>query len=122
MRFVVVGGGVSGVCCAEELCRLCPDASITLVSADRVLKGVSVVARLSRCLEELALVERRLNDLPWPNLRLVQGVAAGLDAEGQVGACLRAVRCKGVRVGRHVAGCWLGFTGRGSHAAGGGSR
>jgi hypothetical protein len=86
------------------------------------MQGVSVVARLSRCLEELALVERRLNDLPWPNLRLVQGVAAGLDAEGQVGACLRAVRCKGVRVGRHVAGCWLGFTGRGSHAAGGGSR
>lgn len=38
MRYVVVGGGVAGVCCAEELCRLCPEASVTLVSADRVLK------------------------------------------------------------------------------------
>lgn len=40
-RFVVVGGGVAGVCCAEELCRLCPDAAVTLVSADRVLKARS---------------------------------------------------------------------------------
>lgn len=36
------------------------------------LQGVSVVARLSRNLEELALVERRLDELPYPNLRLVQ--------------------------------------------------
>jgi glycine/D-amino acid oxidase-like deaminating enzyme len=38
MRHVVVGGGVAGVCCAEELSRLCPRDSIVLVSADRVLK------------------------------------------------------------------------------------
>ena len=148
MRFVVVGGGVAGVCCAEELCRLRPDDSVTLVSASRVLKasgavlllvvlipvvqatfqrlprrdlaagrqiltifaapqlhgqrhgvlhrrspsptplaplqGVSVVARLSRNLEELALVERRLDELPWPNLTLVQ--ARGRRAGMGVGA------------------------------------
>ncbi|PRW57580.1 pyridine nucleotide-disulfide oxidoreductase domain-containing 1 [Chlorella sorokiniana] len=83
MRFVVVGGGVAGVCCAEELCRLRPQDEVTLVSASRVLKGVSVVARLSRNLEELALVERRLDELPYSNLRLVQDVAAGIDTEGQ---------------------------------------
>lgn len=83
MRFVVVGGGVAGVCCAEELCRVRPQDSVTLVAADRVLKGVSVVVRLSRTLEELALVERRLDELPWPNLQMVQGVAAGIDAEGK---------------------------------------
>lgn len=38
MRHVIVGGGVAGVCCAEELCRLCPEDQVTLVSADRVLK------------------------------------------------------------------------------------
>lgn len=37
-KYVVVGGGVAGVCCAEELCRLCPNDSVTLVSADTVLK------------------------------------------------------------------------------------
>lgn len=39
MRYVVVGGGVAGVCCVEELCRLCPDDSVVLVSAAKVLKA-----------------------------------------------------------------------------------
>ena len=38
MRFVIVGGGVSAVCCAEELCLYRPDDAVVLVSADRVLK------------------------------------------------------------------------------------
>lgn len=38
VHYVVVGGGVAGVCTAEELCRLCPADCISLVSADRVLK------------------------------------------------------------------------------------
>ena len=37
-RYVVVGGGVAGVCCAEQLCRLRPDAHVVLVSASEVLK------------------------------------------------------------------------------------
>ena len=38
MKYVVVGGGIAGVCCAEELCRLAPDDQITLLSSDTVLK------------------------------------------------------------------------------------
>ena len=38
MKYAIVGGGVAGVCCAEELCRLCPDDQIILISADRTLK------------------------------------------------------------------------------------
>ena len=38
MKIVVIGGGVAGVCCAEELCRLRPQDSVALVSASRVLK------------------------------------------------------------------------------------
>jgi protoporphyrinogen oxidase len=38
MKFVVIGGGIAGVCCAEELCRLNPHKHITLISADSVLK------------------------------------------------------------------------------------
>ena len=34
----MVGGGIAGVCCAEELCRLAPDDQITLLSSDTVLK------------------------------------------------------------------------------------
>ena len=38
MRCVVVGGGIAGVCCAEELCRLRPEFDVVLVSEDRTLK------------------------------------------------------------------------------------
>ena len=40
MRHVVIGGGVAGVSCAEELCRLVPQDTVTLVAADKVLKVV----------------------------------------------------------------------------------
>jgi NADPH-dependent 2,4-dienoyl-CoA reductase/sulfur reductase-like enzyme len=43
-RFVVVGGGVAGISCAEELARLDPTASIVLLSASRSVKGVRVLA------------------------------------------------------------------------------
>ena len=37
-RLVVVGGGIAGVCCAEELCRLCPEDTVILISASGTLK------------------------------------------------------------------------------------
>ena len=38
MRYVVLGGGIAGVCCAEELCKLCPEDNIVLLSNDKTLK------------------------------------------------------------------------------------
>lgn len=40
MRFVVVGGGIAGICCTEELCRLAakPTDEVVLVSASSTLK------------------------------------------------------------------------------------
>lgn len=49
VRYVVVGGGVAGVCCAEELCQLCSEDSVTLVSLDRVLKVTAVVTPAPPC-------------------------------------------------------------------------
>ena len=34
----MVGGGVAGVCCAEEVCRIQPDAFVTLITPDQALK------------------------------------------------------------------------------------
>ncbi len=42
-RLVVVGGGIAGVCCAEELCKLCADDPVLLVSASSTIK-VDLVA------------------------------------------------------------------------------
>jgi hypothetical protein len=38
VNYVVIGGGIAAVCCAEELCRTCPDDSVTLVAGTRILK------------------------------------------------------------------------------------
>ncbi len=43
-KLVVLGGGVAGVCCAQELCRLRPQAAVTLISADATVKAGSFAA------------------------------------------------------------------------------
>jgi heterodisulfide reductase subunit A-like polyferredoxin len=40
MPYVVLGGGVAGVACAQELCRVAPAADVVLVSASATVKGV----------------------------------------------------------------------------------
>lgn len=40
-NYVVVGGGVAGVCCAEEICRLQPEAAVIIVTLSDVLKASS---------------------------------------------------------------------------------
>lgn len=39
MRYLVIGGGIAGVCCTEELCRFSDTSdSVTLITARSVLK------------------------------------------------------------------------------------
>lgn len=54
--FVVVGGGIAGVSCAQELARVLPeDKSIAILSATDVLKAV----RCSHSSEHGACMNRR---------------------------------------------------------------
>ncbi len=36
-KMIVVGGGIAGVCCAQELARLAPDKKIVLITASKTL-------------------------------------------------------------------------------------
>ena len=39
MKYVVIGGGIAGTCCTEELCRVVgPNDNVVLISAAPVLK------------------------------------------------------------------------------------
>ena len=49
LRCVVVGGGIAGVCCAEELCRLRPEYDVTLVAEDHTLKVSRAAKLLQSC-------------------------------------------------------------------------
>ena len=55
--FVVVGGGIAGVTCAETLSALCPDEQITLISASSLIKTVTNFNQVS----ELAIICLTLN-------------------------------------------------------------
>ena len=63
-QFVVVGAGVAGVCCAEEVCRLQRDASVTLITPDGALKASTtntVVIYITRRTLELTMSFRVLD-------------------------------------------------------------
>ncbi len=92
LRCVVVGGGIAGVCCAEELCRLRPEYDVMLVAEDHTLKVSRAASQLqsrggclSKCLgcQERAhcqaLLLTRLSDaqqrLPDCSSAAPQGVA-----------------------------------------------
>lgn len=65
MKHVVIGGGIAGVCCVEELCRLQPSHEVTLISSSTVLK---VIVAQRRNTQTAAAAK-----LSWPYLP-AQGV------------------------------------------------
>uniref|UniRef100_A0A061SEJ5 Pyridine nucleotide-disulfide oxidoreductase domain-containing protein 1 n=1 Tax=Tetraselmis sp. GSL018 TaxID=582737 RepID=A0A061SEJ5_9CHLO len=85
-QYVVVGGGVAGVCCAEELSRLLPSAAVCLVSSSPSLKGVETVVRVSQHAEELRVVERQLASLEktWPNLSVLPKAVTAFDLHNKL--------------------------------------
>ena len=78
-RRVVVGAGVAGTCCVEELCRLRPDDAVTLVTLGDAVKSVRNVERVTRNVEVLDVVERPSTALAYPNLTIVRAAATGID-------------------------------------------
>lgn len=56
--FVVVGGGIAGVSCAEALAVLSPDASVLLVSASPLIKAATNVQPLTKYLVRFDVEEQ----------------------------------------------------------------
>ncbi|KXZ56771.1 hypothetical protein GPECTOR_1g695 [Gonium pectorale] len=110
MRYVVLGGGIAGVCCALELVRCLrreqqqqqqrPDSGdaassqpspspghVVLVSSSSLIKGVREVARLSRLVEEIEVVESPLSSVAEGSgglLSVRQATATRLDTQHRV--------------------------------------
>ncbi|XP_022673448.1 pyridine nucleotide-disulfide oxidoreductase domain-containing protein 1-like [Varroa destructor] len=71
--FAVVGGGIAGVTCAQQLCLFNPGKCVTLVSASPVLKVVADIAKITKNIEELSVTEAAGSDLEsqYPNLKVI---------------------------------------------------
>ncbi|KAL4232913.1 Pyridine nucleotide-disulfide oxidoreductase domain-containing protein 1 [Mactra antiquata] len=57
-KYVVIGGGIAGVTCAETLSLLEPDSKILLVTASKLIKAVSNYQKVSRTLEMFDVEEK----------------------------------------------------------------
>ena len=83
-KFVVIGGGIAGVCCAEELCQLCPEDMVTLITASDVVKAVTNWKQVGKVMETFDVQERCI--AVWKqkpsNLNIVRATVSSMNATG----------------------------------------
>ena len=75
--YVVLGGGIAGVSCAQTLRLLAPDAaSIVLVTATEVVKAVTELTQLTKLLSSFSVIERNVQEWRDENtgVQLLQGL------------------------------------------------
>lgn len=84
--FVVVGGGIAGVSCTQQLAQLCPTDSILLVTASPIVKTATNIVKVCRVMESFEVEERLLTYLEKQhhNVRVLQDVLVSLDADSRV--------------------------------------
>jgi hypothetical protein len=94
---LIIGGGISGVCCAEELLRLTSRADdsdpnpchnkirIILISASETLKEVKSIMKITNSLEEIAVFERKSDyfKMTYPELEIIEDLVVSLDPKTQ---------------------------------------
>ncbi|KAF6213834.1 hypothetical protein GE061_011556 [Apolygus lucorum] len=81
--FVIVGGGIAGVSCAEGISFLAPDESIIIISASPMVKKVTNIRNLTKMLSEFSVEERSSNQVfeEFPNVIILHDTVVGLDHE-----------------------------------------
>lgn len=82
-RFVVVGGGIAGVTCAQRLATEFPSENILLVTASPVIKAILNFRQVSRTLEEFDVEEQASSVLEgrYPNIKVIQSGVKQLKSE-----------------------------------------
>ena len=80
--YLVLGGGIAGVSCAEFLAFLAPDSSIVLVTATSMVKAVTDINQMTKLLTNFNVVERDM--MEWQEehagVKVIQGNVSNLDA------------------------------------------
>lgn len=84
--YVIVGGGIAGMSCVEQIAIFDPDASMILVSASPLIKTVTSVTPLTKMLIEFSVEEKSYNDISsiYPSLSVVIDTASGINSSDHV--------------------------------------
>ncbi|CAL8242121.1 unnamed protein product [Merluccius merluccius] len=79
-KFVVVGGGIAGVTCVEQLSSEFPSADVALITAASHIKAVANFKKVSHTLEEFDVEERPSSTLQekFPNITVIQSAVRSL--------------------------------------------
>uniref|UniRef100_A0A3B3ZKP6 Pyridine nucleotide-disulfide oxidoreductase domain-containing protein 1 n=1 Tax=Periophthalmus magnuspinnatus TaxID=409849 RepID=A0A3B3ZKP6_9GOBI len=82
-KFVVVGGGIAGVTCVEQLASQFPSADLALITAGPHIKAVTNFKQVSKTLEEFSVEERpfTLLEEKYSNLTFILSAVKALDAK-----------------------------------------
>ena len=82
--FVVVGGGIAGVSCVEQLSQICAKETITFITARDVVKAAHNLKTYGRTLEEFDVKEQSANSVfnHCPNVVIVQSQVVAFNSEG----------------------------------------
>uniref|UniRef100_A0AAX7UF49 Pyridine nucleotide-disulfide oxidoreductase domain-containing protein 1 n=1 Tax=Astatotilapia calliptera TaxID=8154 RepID=A0AAX7UF49_ASTCA len=106
-QFVVVGGGIAGVTCVEQLSSQIPSADVALITAGPHIKAVTNYKQVSRTLEEFDVEEQPSSVLEekFPNLTIIHSAVKSLHtkshcvetADGRVFGYKKLCICSGAR-------------------------
>uniref|UniRef100_A0A8C3AVZ1 Pyridine nucleotide-disulfide oxidoreductase domain-containing protein 1 n=1 Tax=Cyclopterus lumpus TaxID=8103 RepID=A0A8C3AVZ1_CYCLU len=79
-RFMIVGGGIAGVTCVEQLSSQIPSADVALITAGPHIKAVTNYKQVSKTLEEFDVEERPSSVLAekFPNLTIIHSAVKSL--------------------------------------------
>ncbi|XP_060929164.1 pyridine nucleotide-disulfide oxidoreductase domain-containing protein 1 [Limanda limanda] len=82
-QFVIVGGGIAGVTCVEQLSSQIPSAEVALITAGPQIKAVTNFKQVSQTLEEFDVEERPSSVLEekFPNLTVIQSAVKSLHTQ-----------------------------------------
>lgn len=85
-EFVIVGGGIAGVTCVEQLSSQIPSAEVALITAGPHIKAVTNYKQVSRTLEEFDVEEKPSSVLEekYPNLTFIQSGVKALNTQSHV--------------------------------------
>lgn len=83
--YIVIGGGIAGVTCAEHLYILQPEAKILVITATSLIKAVTNILPLTKTLDSFDVEERPAVELETqcPNVTVMKDTVIQLDAEKQ---------------------------------------
>ncbi|XP_056281370.1 pyridine nucleotide-disulfide oxidoreductase domain-containing protein 1 [Pseudoliparis swirei] len=79
-RFVIVGGGIAGVTCVEQLSSQIPSADVALITAGLHIKAVTNYKQVSKTLEEFDVEEQPSSVLAekFPDLTIIHSAVKSL--------------------------------------------